>query len=198
MLRNVKEMQKFLELANYYRQFIKDFVKLAVLLHILVKNKEKWRQERKQEEAFEKLKEEFMTEPVLAILDLDKEMQVEADTSDYAIEGVLSTKYENGKQRLVAFIFKSLNAMEQNYKIYDKEILVVIRCLEAQKHYLKEAKMEFKVWTDHKNLQYFMMSQKLNQKQVQWALYLLCFNFILKHIPGKSIDKANRLSQRAD
>jgi len=43
MLRNVKEMQKFLELANYYRQFIKDFVKLAVPLHILVKNKEKWR-----------------------------------------------------------------------------------------------------------------------------------------------------------
>ena len=72
-----------------------------------------------------------MTEPVLAILDLDKEMQVEADTSDYVIEGVLSTKYENGKWRLVAFIFKSLNAMEQNYKIYDKEILVVIQCLEA-------------------------------------------------------------------
>ena len=77
------------------------------------------------------MKEVFITKPVLATPDLNKEMKVEADTSDYAIEGVLSTKYENGKWRLVAFIFKSLNAMEQNYKIYDKEILVVIQCLEA-------------------------------------------------------------------
>ena len=39
--RNVKEMQKFLGLANYYRQFIKDFAKLAVLLHMLVRKEEK-------------------------------------------------------------------------------------------------------------------------------------------------------------
>ena len=41
MLRNVKEVQKFLELANYYRQFIKDFAKLTALLHVLVRKKEK-------------------------------------------------------------------------------------------------------------------------------------------------------------
>jgi len=41
MLRNVKEVQKFLGLANYYRQFIKDFVKLVTLLHMLVRKKEK-------------------------------------------------------------------------------------------------------------------------------------------------------------
>jgi len=39
----------------------------------------------------------FTTESVLAILDIDKEMRVEADVSDYATEGVLSTKYEDGK-----------------------------------------------------------------------------------------------------
>ena len=58
--------------------------------------------------------------------------------------------------------------------------------------------MEFEVWTDHKNLQYFMTSQKLNQRQAQWTLYLLYCNFILKYIPEKSIGKANRLSQRVD
>jgi len=42
-LKNVKEVQKFLELANYYRQFIKDFAKLAVPLHVLVRKEEKWR-----------------------------------------------------------------------------------------------------------------------------------------------------------
>ena len=75
---------------------------------------------------FGKLKEVFTTKPVLVIPDLDKEMRVEADVSDYAIREVLSTKYKNRKQRLVAFIFKSLNITEQNYKIHDKKILAVI------------------------------------------------------------------------
>jgi len=72
----------------------------------------------------------------------------------------------------VAFISKLLNAIEQNYKIHDKEMLVVIRCLEVWRHYLEGAKLEFEIWMDHKNLQYFITSQKLNQRQAKWALYL--------------------------
>ena len=98
----------------------------------------------------------------------------------------------------MAFISKSLNATEQNYKIHDKEMLAVIRCLEAWRHYLEGAKLEFEIWTDHKNLQYFMTSQKLNRRQARWALYLSQFNFILKHIPGKSMGKADGLSRRPD
>jgi len=164
--RNVKEVQKFLGLANYYRRFIRDFAKIAALLHALVRKEQKWKWEKEQEEAFGKLKKVFMTEPVLAILDIDREMRVEANASDYAMEGVLLLKCEDGKWRLVAFISKSLNATERNYEIHDKEMLAVIRCLEAWRHYLKGAKLEFEIWTDHKNLQYFMTSQKLNQRQV--------------------------------
>jgi len=97
MPRNVKKVQKFLELTNYYRQFIKDFAKLVAPLHVLVRKKEKWRWEKVQKEMFEKLKKAFITELVLVIPDLDKEIQVEADVLDYAIEGVLSTKCRNRK-----------------------------------------------------------------------------------------------------
>jgi len=95
--RNIKEVQKFLGLANYYRRFIKDFAKIAAPLHVLVRKEQKWKWEKEQEEAFGKLKAVFTMEPVLAIPDIDKEMRVEVDTSDYATGGVLSTKYENGK-----------------------------------------------------------------------------------------------------
>jgi len=110
--RNVKEMQKFLGLANYYRRFIKDFAKIAALLHILVRKEQKWKWEKEQKEAFGKLKVVFTTEPVLAIPDIDREMRVEVDASDYATGGVLLTKCEDGKWRPVAFILKLLNATE--------------------------------------------------------------------------------------
>ena len=83
---------------------------------------------------------------------------MEADASDYIIGRVLSTKCEDRKLRLVAFISKSLNATERNYEIHNKEMLAVIRCLEAWRHYLEGAKLKFEIWTDHKNLQYFMTS----------------------------------------
>ena len=57
---------------------------------------------------------------------------------------------------------------------------------------------EFKIWTDHKNLEYFIKAQKLNQRQAKQALYLSRFDFALKHVAGKSIGQADSLSKRAD
>ena len=73
----------------------------------------------------------FTTEPILAIPDIDKEMRVEADVSDYATGRVLSIKCEDRKWRPVAFISKSLNTTKRNYEIQDKEMLAVIRYLEV-------------------------------------------------------------------
>ena len=69
---------------------------------------------------------------------------------------------EDGRQRPVTFLLKSLNETERNYKIHDKEMLVVIRGLENWRHLLKGAKFKFEVCPDHKNLEYFMKAQKLN------------------------------------
>ena len=88
----MKKIQKFLGLANYYRRFIKDFAKLVTLLHALIRKEEKWKQKKEQEKAFRKLKEVFITEPVLVVPDLDREMRVEVDASDYIMEEVLSTR----------------------------------------------------------------------------------------------------------
>ena len=75
------------------------------------------------------MKKRFTQELVLAALDLDKKMRMEVDASDYAIGGVLSMKCEDGLWRPVVFLSKSLNEMERNYEIYDKEMLAIIRGL---------------------------------------------------------------------
>ena len=43
-----------------------------------------------------------------------------------------------------------------------------------------------------------MKVQKLNRRQARWALYLSRFNFILKHVVGSKMGKADGLSRRAD
>ena len=139
-----------------------------------------------------------MTEPVLVAPDLDKEMRVKADASDYTMEGVLSVKGKDNRWRPVAFISKLLNDMERNYKIHVKKMLAMIRCLEAWRHFLEGARTKFKIWTDHKNLEYFITNQKLNRQQARWALFLLRFDFTLKHVPGMKMGKADGLSRRPD
>ena len=151
-----------------------------------------------QQKAFDKLKRVFTTKPVLAAPDLDKEFRVEADASNYATGGVLSMKCSDEMWRPVTFISKSLSDTERDYEIHDKEILAVVRCLEAWRHFLKGAAIKFEIWTDHKNLKYFMKAQKLNRRQARWALYLSRFNFTLKHVPGSKMGKVDSLSRRPD
>ncbi len=76
----------------------------------------------------------------MVTLDLDKEMRVEVDASDFTMGGVLSMKCEDKRRRPVAYISKSLNKAERNYEIHDKEMLAIIQCLEAWRHFLEEAK----------------------------------------------------------
>jgi len=91
----VKDVQKFLGLANYYHRFIKGFASIARPLHDMVKKDKKWEWTEKQEKAFGELKKRFTEEPVLAAPNLDKKMRMEVDTSDYATRGVLSIECED-------------------------------------------------------------------------------------------------------
>ena len=104
---------------------------------------------------------------MLAALDIDKKMRMEVDASDYAMEGVLSMECEDGLWRPVAFLSKSLNEMERNYEIHDKEMLAIIWRLESWRYLLEGVQSKFEIWTDHKNLEYFMRAPKLNQRQAQ-------------------------------
>ena len=96
-----------------------------------------------------------------------QKMRMEVDALDYAMGGVLLMECEDGLWRPVAFLYKSLNETERNYKIHDKEMLVIVRGLEVWRHLLEGAQTKFKIWTDHKNLEYFMKAQKLNRRQAR-------------------------------
>ena len=121
------------------------------------------------------------------------------DSLDFATGAVLSQQLtKNEKWHPVAFYSKSLSSVEWNYKIHDKEMLAIICVLVEWRHFLKGATYPVEIWTDYKNLEYFMMAKKLNHRQVHWSLHLARFDFLLYHRPKHVMGKLDALSRKAD
>ena len=195
---NVKEVQSFLGFVNFYRRFIHDFSHIAKPLHDLTRKDSTWNWTDACQKAFDSLKSAITSSPILIFPDDNKPYKVEADSSEYATGAVLSQEGEDGKWHPIAFLSKSLNSVERNYDIHDKELLAIIRALEEWRHYLEGAKHKFDIWTDHRNLQYFRTAKKLNRRQARWSLYLSRFFFDLYHRPGRCSGKPDALSRRSD
>ena len=123
---------------------------------------------------------------------------MESDASDYAMGTILSMKCKDDKWRPCTFYSKLLSDVKRNYNVHDKEMLGIIRALEAWRHHLEGTNHKVEVWSDHRNLQYFMGAKKLNRRQAWWVLYLTRFDFEMIHKPGALMGKADTLSRRPD
>jgi len=196
---NRKEVQSSLGFTNFYRRFIQGFSHLARPLFDLTQKDMDWRWGAEEQSAFDSLKEQITTAPILALPDNSRPFRIKADSSDFATGAILSQQSpEDNKWHPVAFLSKSLSLVEQNYEIHDKEMLAIVRALEEWRHFVEGAEHHCEIWTDHKNLQYFMTAKKLNWRQARWSLLLARFNFIMHHRPGKSMGKTDALSHRSD
>jgi len=139
------------------------------------------------------------TVPVLVSPQDSEPFRIEADSSDFASRAILSQQLpREEKWHPVAFYSKFLSPVERNYEIHDKEMLAIIRALEEWRHFLEGAQHPVEIWTDHKNLEYFMTAKKLNCHQARWSLYLAHFDFKLTYCPGCCMGKPNALSRRPD
>jgi len=156
----IKDVESFLGFANFYRQFIHNFSHTARPLNKL-NGKKEWKWEEEHQKAFEELKEKITSQLVLSLPRRERKFRVETDASGHAIGGVLSQEQE-GKWKQIAFLSRMMQPAEQNYEIYDKELLAIVEALTKWRQYLLDAKEPFKVWTDHENLKYFREPHKLN------------------------------------
>jgi len=198
-LENQTDVQAFIGFVNFYRCFIRDFSTIARPLFNLTRSDKAWNWDTKEQDAFERLKTAVTTAPVLVLPQDSEPFRIEADSSDFASGAVLSQQLpREEKWHPVAFYNTSLSLVERNYEIHDKEMLAIIYALEEWRHFLEGARHPVEIWTDHKNLEYFMTAKKLNHRQARWSLYLACFDFKLTYRPGRSIGKPDVLSQRLD
>ena len=137
------------------------------------------------EKTFQDLKQRVCEALILRHFDPNEQCFVEIDSSDYVNAGVLSQPDREGILHPVAYFSRRMSPAECNYKIYDKELLAIIRCFEEWKPELKGTSLPVKVLTNHKGLEYFMSTKKLTLRQARWAEFFSEYNFVIKFQSGK-------------
>ncbi|CDO74530.1 hypothetical protein BN946_scf184859.g1 [Trametes cinnabarina] len=85
---------------------------------------------------------------------------------------------------------------EQNYQVWDRELLAVMTSLDEWRHFLMGARHPFEIHSDHKNLTYFRQPQWLNPRQAQWVVELQNYDFTL--IQSRRVDHETKETEGED
>ena len=193
---NLRHVNQFLGFCNFYRRFVEDYARIARPLERLKGKTVPWRWGEEEEAAFRELKAAFVAAPILMMPDMNAPFVVETDASDFAIGAILSQADESGELRPVAYYSKAMSAAERNYQVHDKELLAAIRALEEWRPYLEGNAHKVKIFSDHRNLEYFMTMKDLTRRQARWSLFLSRFDFTIVHHPGRLSVGPDQLSRR--
>ncbi len=110
------------------------------------------------------MKKAFIFDVILRHYNPDLKIVVEIDASDYVSGGILSQYDENGVLHPVAYFSKKHNPAECNYEIYDKELMAIVRAFEEWRPELEGSPTPVEVITNHKNLEYFILTKQLNRR----------------------------------
>jgi hypothetical protein len=167
--KNVKHIQQFIGLVNYYQRFIRGYTKIMNSLFALLKKAKEFEWDEKCDEAFNKVKKRITSAPILVQSDPEKPKTIETDASDYAIRMRLTQPGDDGKPQPIAFHSRKLIQAELNYNIHDKELLAIVVAFKVWRVYLEGAKHTITVKTDHKNLTFFTTTKELTRRQARWA-----------------------------
>ncbi|KAK3552329.1 hypothetical protein QTP86_010372 [Hemibagrus guttatus] len=183
----VKELQRFLGFANFYRHFICNYSSVAGPLTYLLRGKPRrlaWM-------------DQAQAAPILRHPDPDLPFVLEVDASSSGIGALLSQRHGvPGKLHLCAFYSRKLTAVEANYDVGNWKLLSIKAALEEWWHWLEGARYPFLVLMDHRNLEYLCGAKRLNPRQARWALFFTRFQFSVTYHPGSKNSKADALSRQ--
>jgi hypothetical protein len=194
----VKDVRSFLGFCNFYCPFIRGFAHLARPLNELTRKDAEWLWETRQQKAFDELKHRVTTEPILAHPILTDPFELEVYASGFATGAVLLQKKEDGKKHPIAYHSKTLSAAEQNYDIYDLELLAIVNALDHWRSYLAGSPHKIIIYSDHQNLLYWKEPHKISRRVAREVLMLSEYNFEIRHIKGTANGQADALSRRPD
>jgi hypothetical protein len=189
-----KQVQSFLGLTGYYRDFIPNYAAIAVPLTDLVRkntpNKIPWGSS--QEKAFTYLKKMVDNPPILRLPDFAKVFYLRTDASNDALGAVLLQEHE-GELFPNKYASRKLQPREKNYSVTERECLAIVWGI--RKFYIYLYGREFILQTDHQSLTYLNTAKLTNSRVLRWALSLQDFKLRVHSIKGSMNVGADYLSR---
>lgn len=133
--RNVKEVRRIIGLASWYRRFVPNFSTIIAPMTSLLKKHSKFTWDESCDEALEKIKNHLISAPILTCPDFDSPFVVQTDASDYGLGAVL-TQVQNGEEKVICYLSRSLTKAERLFSTTEKECLGVLFAIEKLRPYL--------------------------------------------------------------
>ena len=190
--RNVTDVRSFLGLCGYYRKFVHKFSEIAAPLHELTKKRAVFEWELPQEDAFQTLKEKLVTAPILSYPRDHGRFVLDTDASDTGIGAVLSQE-QDGHERVLMYLSRSLTKEERRYCVTRKELLAVVYSVQQCKQYLLGRR--FLIRTDHGSLTWLTNFKEPQGQIARWIEILSPYDYSIQHRPGRSHQNADALSR---
>ncbi len=192
---NLKEIQNFVKFINFYRRFIKNFSKLVKSFIQLTRKNTSFVWNEICVQVFDNLKKQVSSTSVLRHFDLKWQAILKINALNYVKDEILSQYNDEKVFHSMIFYSKSMILAEINYHIYDKKLLVIIRCFKHWWLELKCTELLIQIFIDHQALKIFMKNKQLSRQQVNYLNILLKFNFQIIFRSGKMNTKVDALTQ---
>ena len=189
---DLSQLRSFLGLTNYFRKFIQGYAERCKPLTNLTRKGIAYAWSPECQAAFEGLKQDLTTAPVLNAPDFSKAFEVVTDASQWSIGGVLMQE-----GRPLAYTSRKMIPAELNYTVTEQECLATVHAMKVWRCYLEGIESDkLSLVTDHNPNVHLQDQQSLSRRQVRWVEFLQRFHFKWSYRPGR-LNVADPISRRA-
>ncbi|XP_045541427.1 uncharacterized protein K02A2.6-like [Papilio machaon] len=197
---NVSQLQSFLGLANYYRNFVPGASSILKPLYDLLKKNNKWEWSQEHADAFVLIKNKLASDLVLAHFNQNAKLILTVDASPTGLGAILSQVGDDGAERPVSFASRTLTPAEKRYSQIQKEATAIIFGVRRFHQYLYGRTEPFVLRTDHKPLLSIFGPHKgipeVSANRLQrYAMFLGAYNYNIEYV--RSADNSADYLSRA-
>ena len=192
---NVSELRSFLGMVNQLGRFLPNLAEKDKVLRDLLSKKNHWYWGTKQQAAFDQLKIELSSTPVLTLYNPNSALKISADASSFGLGAVLLQKSDTVWSP-VAYASRSMSPTEQRYAQVEKEALASTWACERFSCFILGRPFELE--TDHKPLVSLLGGKALDDlppRIQRFRMRLMRYDYVVNHVPGKSLWTADTLSR---
>ena len=185
---NVTELRRFLGMTTQLSKFTPHLSETTKPLRDLLSTKNSWVWSEPQQKAFQQIKQQLSSTPVLALYHPNRLTTVSADSSSFGIGAVLTQKQSDGNWRPITYCSRSLSNVEQRYAQIEKEALALTWGCERFNDYLLGK--HFHAETDHKPLVSLLGTKNLEELPIRvqrFRMRLMRFSYTISYVPGKKL-----------